>query len=119
VCQQNWLACIDEKKSRELKMAEKLSDLAGDLQLEAARDQRRRRKLQKRQLRRIVTFFIWANGSLGAFVGAFAFLERLYPHSHPIITERVLIATISGLTVQVGAIIIAAFRGLFRDNTAT
>ena len=97
-------------------MAEKLSDLAKDLKLEAARDQRRKRRLQKRQLRRIVTFFIWANAVLGAFVAVFAVVEYVYPPSRPIITERVVISIVGGLTLQVGAIIIAAFKGLFRGK---
>jgi hypothetical protein len=98
-------------------MAEKLSELARDLKLEAARDQRQKRKLQKHQLRRIVTFFIIANSSLGVFVALFALLELLFPgERQPVISERVLIASIGGLTLQSGAIIIAAFKGLFRGK---
>ena len=95
---------------------EKLSDLAKDLKLEAARDQRRKRSLQKRQLRRVITFFIWANMALGTVLALLAIAEHLYPRVQPIITERVVIATIGGLTVQAGAAIIAAFRGLFRGK---
>ena len=97
-------------------MADKLSELAKDLKLEAARDQRRKRKLQTRQLRRMITFFIAGNTSLGIFVGAFAVLEHFFPSTERIITERVLIATVGGLTIQAGAIIIAAFKGLFKGK---
>jgi hypothetical protein len=94
---------------------QKLSDLERGLELEAAWDQRRKRTLQKRELRRIVTFFISANIALGGFVALFAVLEHFHAPSHPVITERVLIATITGLTLQAGAIVIAAFKGLFRQ----
>jgi hypothetical protein len=95
---------------------EKLSELSKDLQLEAARDQRRKRSLQKRQLRRVITFFIWANIVLGTVITAFAVAEYIHPPMHPIISERVIIAAIGGLTVQAGAIIIAAFKGLFKGK---
>ncbi len=98
-------------------MADKLSVLAKDIKLdEAARDRRRRRKLQKRQLKKITNFFIGANIALGLLITAFALLEHFDPRGERIITERVLISMIGGLTVQAGAIILAAVKGLFRGK---
>ena len=93
--------------------AEKLSDLSKGIALEKAKDQRRRRKIQKRELRRIVSFFIWANLAVGAAIVGLTVLEHLVPSSSRVITDKVIIAAIAGVTVQSGAIVLAAFKGLF------
>lgn len=95
-------------------MVEKLSHLAETIQIEVVKDSKRKRRLQKRQLRRITTFFIWSNVAVGSVVTVLALIEHFFPSGGPkIITDRVLIAVIGGLTVQAGAIILAAIRGLF------
>lgn len=93
--------------------AEKLSELTKGIALENAKDQRRRRKIQKRELRRIVSFFIWANLAVGASILGIAVLEHLLPSATRVITDKVIIAAIAGVTLQSGAIVLAAFKGLF------
>ncbi|MFZ1965270.1 MAG: hypothetical protein WAU78_17705 [Roseiarcus sp.] len=73
-----------------------------------------RDKLQEKTLSPIVSFFIWANSVVGVAVLGLAIIEMFLPPSHAtIVTDKVIIALISGLTIQVGAVIIAAFKGLF------
>lgn len=73
-----------------------------------------REKLQAETLSPIVKFFIWANSVIGFGIFTLAIIEMLLPVGHAnIITDKVIIALIGGLTVQVGAVIIAAFKGLF------
>jgi len=86
-------------------------------QREHVRELTPRDLLQHKVLWPVVKFFIYANTATGIAVFALAGLETLLPPTHvPIVTEKVIIALIGGLTVQVGAVIIAAFRGLFSDK---
>lgn len=98
---------------------EKLSDLERDIQIshERFRDQRAKRKLQKKELRKITTFFITANVIIGLVIAGMGALEHFYPSDHYIITEKVLIAAVGGVTLQSGAIILAAFKGLFSGKS--
>ena len=73
-----------------------------------------RDKLQSVTLPPVVNFFINANSAVGGAIFALALIEHFFPSTNGrIVTEKVLIALIVGLTLQVGAVIIAAFRGLF------
>jgi hypothetical protein len=96
----------------------KASDLEGGLKLENEKwvDRKARREIQREQLRRILTFFMWANAVAGFVVSAMWTIEYLDPPAHPIITDRVIIAALAGITVQSGAIILAAFKGLFTEK---
>lgn len=97
--------------------AEKLSDLAKGITLiQEADDKRRRRSIQKRELRRIVTFFIASNAVAGGGILALAFFEYCKPSAAPIVTDKVLMTLIGGITIQSGAIILAAFKGLFKGK---
>jgi hypothetical protein len=70
--------------------------------------------LQNQTLVPIVRFFIIANSVIGIGVFALALIETCLPEVRVgIITDKVIVALIGGLTVQVGAVIIAAFKGLF------
>ena len=95
--------------------AEKISDLEKDIELtrERFRDQMAKRRLQKRELRKITTFFIGANIVIGLLIAALGVIERLVHADTYVITEKVLIAAIGGVTLQSGAIVLAAFKGLF------
>lgn len=84
-----------------------------DLQRERFRDRRRKRNLQKRELRKITNFFIIANSVMAGGVLLLALIDHFNPLGRPVITERVIIAAIAGTALQSGAIILAAFRGLF------
>lgn len=100
-------------------MAEKLSELEHGIELtrEQFRDQRTRRKIQKRELRKITTFFIAANIVIALIILLFGLLEHFQDLFRPkIITEKVIIAAIGGVTLQAGAIILAAFKGLFSES---
>jgi len=99
-------------------VAEKASDLEAGIRLsdEKWKDRRSRRKIQKRELKRILTFLMWANTAAGALVAVMALIEHYSSTPHPIITDKVVIAALAGITVQSGAIIIAAFRGLFSEK---
>lgn len=73
-----------------------------------------RDKLQDKSLSPIVQFFCFANAGIGTAIFIIAILELILPDTHPyIVTDKVLIALIGGFTLQVGAVIIAAFKGLF------
>jgi hypothetical protein len=98
-------------------VAEKLSELAKGISLiQEADDKRRRRTIQKQELRRIVTFFIVSNAVAGAGILGLAFLENRAPSAAPIVTDKVLMTLIGGITIQSGAIILAAFKGLFKGK---
>ena len=95
-------------------MAEKLSALEKDIVL---KEHRKRGRFQRQQLRRMVRFFLVGNISIGIFIAAFALLEHFLPLGRPnIITDKVLISAIGGITLQTGAIIVAAFKGLFGNK---
>lgn len=93
----------------------KASELERGLTLdqEKWRDQRRKRKLQKKELRLVRNFFIWANIAVAVAVLLMALVEHFSPSTHVVITDKVMIAAIAGVTVQSGAIMLAAFKGLF------
>lgn len=97
---------------------QKASDLEGDIKIsnEKWQDRRSRRRIQKRELRRILTFFMWANAAAGAAVILLALIEHKSFTLRPIITDKVVIAALAGITLQSGAIIIAAFKGLFSEK---
>ena len=97
-------------------MAQKISEFEAGLEVtrEKFLDKRKRRKLQKRELSKITTFFIGANIVIGILILLFGAIEHYHPNGKPhVITDKVLIAAIAGVTVQAGAIILAAFKGLF------
>jgi hypothetical protein len=94
---------------------QKLSELSKDINLEFER-WRSRRKIQKKQLRRVMSFFIWANLVAGILIATMAGIEHFTVTPHPIITPNVIIAYLSGITVQSGAAILAAFKGLFSEK---
>lgn len=94
-------------------MSEKLSNLTASDALDGLAETPRER-LQAATLEPVVTFFIRANQAVGIGVFGLAVLEHFWPMGREsIVTEKVLIALIGGLTLQVGAVIIAAFKGLF------
>ena len=89
----------------------RMSDVAAS---EQVRELPFHNRLQGQVLPPIVTFFIGANSTVGIAVFGLAIIEMFLPSTHtPIVTDKVVIALIGGLTVQVGAVIIAAFKGLF------
>jgi hypothetical protein len=96
----------------------KASDLENGINFENEKwiDRRSRRKIQKRELRRILTFFIAANICTGVLVTIMALIEHFTPTTHPIITDKVVIAALAGITLQAGGIILAAFKGLFSEK---
>ena len=99
---ETWVNKVDVLKISDVAANENVSELPP------------RDALQRETLRPIVKFFIWANSVTGGGILALAMLEMFLPTTHtPIVTDKVLIALIGGLTVQVGAVIIAAFKGLF------
>ncbi len=76
-----------------------------------------RDKLQEKTLSPIVRFFCFANAGVAAAICIIAVIELFLPSGHQyIVTDKVLIALISGLTLQGGAVIIAAFKGLFAHS---
>ena len=94
------------------------SDLEGGIKLDDEKwvDRKARREIQKEQLRRILTFFMWANAIAGMVITAMWAIEYLDPPLQPTITDKVIIAALAGITVQSGAIILSAFKGLFREK---
>jgi hypothetical protein len=96
----------------------KASDLEGGLEFSNEKwvDRKARREIQREQLRRILTFFMWANAVAGLVVTGMWTIEYLHPPVHPTITDKVIIAVLAGITVQSGAIILAAFKGLFTEK---
>jgi hypothetical protein len=74
-------------------------------------------RLQRKTIMPMVRFFIRANTGILFGIGFFALVEHgRQPVANPIVTEKVLIAMIGGITVQSAAVIIAAFRGLFSHH---
>ena len=94
------------------------SELEGGIKLENEKwiDRRVRRQIQKEELRRILTFFMWANAVAGLVVSVMWAIEHLAPPAQSTITDKVIIAALAGITVQSGAIILAAFKGLFTEK---
>jgi hypothetical protein len=94
------------------------SDLEGGIKLENEKwiDRGARRQIQKEELRRILTFFMWANAIAGLLVSVMWVVEHVAPPAVPTITEKVIIAALAGITIQSGAIILAAFKGLFLEK---
>jgi len=73
-------------------------------------------EFQERTIRPIVRFFTWTNSILLIAIFVFAMIEHFFPQSNSatnIITDKVIIAAIGGISVQAGAILIAAVKGLF------
>ena len=71
---------------------------------------------QERSIRPIIKFFLWANSLMLIAIFIFAGIEHFYPptiNDFRIVTDKVLIAAVGGTAFQSGAILIAAFRGLF------
>ena len=93
----------------------KASDLEKgiDLSREHWFDQRQKREIQRIELGKISSFFVYANVAVAAAVVVLALIEHFDPRPIHVVTEKVLIAAIAGVTVQAGAIVLAAFRGLF------
>jgi hypothetical protein len=98
--------------------AVKASDLEGGIKLENEKwvDRGVRRQIQKEELRRILTFFMWANAIAGLLVSISWVIEHITPPAQPTITDKVIIAALAGITIQSGAIILAAFKGLFTEK---
>lgn len=96
----------------------KASDLESGIKLENEKwiDRSVRRQIQKEELRRILTFFMWANAIAGFVVTVMWGIEYATQPSHPTITDKVIIAALAGITVQSGTIILAAFKGLFTEK---
>lgn len=79
----------------------------------------KRFEFQKKSLNRIRKLFKWFNIALLGFVFIFALIEKIYPpatDSGYIITDKVIIGIIAGLTAQIGAIVLAAYKGLFSSK---
>jgi hypothetical protein len=69
---------------------------------------------KKKELRKITTFFVTANIVIAVLILVFGLVEHFFPGGKsPVITDKVFIAAIGGVTLQAGAIILAAFKGLF------
>ena len=80
------------------------------------KDRRSKRKIQKKELRRILTFFIVTNVAAAVLISGMALIEHFTATLHPIITDKVVIAALAGITLQSGAIILTAFKGLFSEK---
>lgn len=93
------------------KPPESLSHLANKIEIVRTH----RQQLQAATLTPIVWFFVAANLMTVAGIFGLAFLEYGWPQATPVITSGVIMSLIAGLTVEVSAIILAAFRGLFSD----
>ena len=110
-------------------MTENLSDLIQDIDIQeagaeiglgqVARDVTgiRETNLKTNTLTPLVWFYIISNTILAVGIAGFAIDERVHSSfgSH-IITEKVVIALIVGNTVQLAAMIVAAFKGLFNSG---
>jgi hypothetical protein len=75
-------------------------------------------QMQERSLKPIINFFRWTNWCMLAAILCLAFLEWKFPPSSPefkVITDKVMIAAVGAVAVQSGAILIAAFKGLFSN----
>ncbi|MHC2278881.1 hypothetical protein ACVME8_005492 [Bradyrhizobium diazoefficiens] len=94
------------------------SELESGIKLENEKwiDRKARREIQKEQLRRILTFFMWANAVAGVVITTMWAIEYFDPPPQPTITDKVIIAALAGITVQSGAIILSAFKGLFKKG---
>ena len=68
---------------------------------------------QDRALTPIIQFFVYMNVVLLVSVFVFGMIEHFTPTQAPVITDKVFIASVGAVAIQSGAIIIAAFRGLF------
>lgn len=70
---------------------------------------------QKKSLNRIRKLFQWFNIALFSFVAFFAIIEKIFPPAAGanIITDKVIIGIIAGITAQIGAVVLAAYKGMF------
>lgn len=70
---------------------------------------------QKKSLNRIRKLFQWFNVAILSFVAVFALIEKIIPPNADanIITDKVIIAIIAGMTAQIGAVVLAAYKGMF------
>jgi hypothetical protein len=59
---------------------------------------------------------MWANAVAGLVITVMWTIEYFHPPAQPTITDKVIIAALAGITVQSGAIILAAFKGLFTEK---
>ena len=98
----------------ELSKRVELSEAAGKASPEGNIAETHDDRLRKRTLTPLIWFYIVSNAVIVAGIFVFAILERVHPSfGEHIITEKVVIALIAGNTVQISAMIIAAFKGLF------
>lgn len=91
------------KKLGRISLVEEESKTFGELQI----------ALQEKSIRPIINFFRWANSIMLFAIFGFAFLEHFSANANPVITDKVIIAAVGAVAVQSGAILIAAFRGMF------
>jgi len=85
-------------------------------ELQKWREQHRRRKIQEREFSKVVNYFVAANAVIALTIVLFGIVEHFLPsHAPRIITDSVIIAAIGGATLQAGAVIAAAFKGLFSN----
>ncbi len=73
-------------------------------------------ELQEKSIRPIINFFTWASAIMLFAIFGFAFIEHFYPTtvvSNNVITDKVMIAAVGAVAIQSGAILVAAFRGMF------
>lgn len=76
----------------------------------------RRFRFQKKSLNRIRRMFLRFNVALLIFLTFFALLEKIFPptaSAQHIITDKVIIGIIAGMTAQIGAVVLAAYKGMF------
>ena len=94
-----------------------LTKAAGTASPEGNIEETPRGKLQKLTLTPLIWFYILSNGFIDIGIFVFALLERRHPSfGEHIITSWVVGAVITGNTVQIAAMIIAAFKGLFDSS---
>ena len=73
-------------------------------------------QLQKDSLETIIGYFRYTTWAMLAFVVVMAAVEHIWPPvsaDFRIVTDKVMITAVGSVALQSGAIIIAAFRGLF------
>ena len=87
---------------------QKISDIAADISFET------KARIQAAALSPMLKLYAGCNIALMGGIAIFAVGEHFHPAaSGQLITPAVVIALITGITAQVGAVIIAAFKGLF------
>lgn len=73
-------------------------------------------QLQKNSLEPIIDYFRYTSWAMLAFVVAMTLIEHFWPPASSdfrVVTDKVMITAVGSVALQSGAIIIAAFRGLF------